>query len=201
MYYNKYSFFRALFEVDASCLLGDRKTPVVVAVMVQRAVESAWLEYCRFSKYLLKKWYSILVDLTMEKTTVLVRQRSHMQNLMPSPSKRHDDSNMMGSTKTENLFSAQDASASATPVKRVSFPDKINLGIKKAVSDRGNRKQNFRNNRVCDSTWLHIAINLLFLIIQHSHDISNLLVTTTLLGCSTHHHESSGNHEVDAQHQ
>lgn len=85
------------------------------------------------------------------------------QNYMQSPSQSQDESNTIGSSKSEKSSSAQDASASATPVKRVSFPDAVNsTGIKKAVMKRGTRNQTFRNSRVCNSAWL--TVNALILI-------------------------------------
>ena len=52
-------------------------------------------------------------------------------------------------------MSPKNASASATPMKKVSFPDAIagiNLGIKKAVTKRGTRNQSFRSNRAAPLT-------------------------------------------------
>jgi hypothetical protein len=87
--------------------------------------------------------------------TTKLQHRSHKAIKMHSPSPSQDDSNVIDSTKSEKLADAQDASASATPVKRVSFPEAVNsAGIKKAVTKRGTRQQNFRNSRVCDSAWL-----------------------------------------------
>ena len=52
-------------------------------------------------------------------------------------------------------MSPKNASASATPMKKVSFPDAIagiNLGIKKPVTKRGTRNQSFRSNRAAPLT-------------------------------------------------
>jgi hypothetical protein len=64
---------------------------------------------------------------------------------MQSPSRLHD-SDVEGSTKSQNVSPADEASASGTPTKKaVTFQDPA---IKKAVTKRGTRNQSFRNSRV-----------------------------------------------------
>jgi len=66
-------------------------------------------------------------------------------NQMQSPSRLHD-SDVEGSTKSQNVSPADEASASGTPTKKaVTFQDPA---IKKAVTKRGTRNQSFRNSRV-----------------------------------------------------
>ena len=71
-------------------------------------------------------------------------------NSMQSPSRSQNDSNLNGSTQSLKSSPAKNASASATPVKKVSFPEaSASNGVKKAaVTKRGSRNQNFRNSRV-----------------------------------------------------